>query len=73
MRILQQYGLIDCYIRSSQHQRGAESLPRARESYDHLDLPRTAKMRKFENWFDEHVIGQGENQFYDDVVGVEFS
>jgi len=30
-------------------------------------------MRKFENWFDEHVIGQGENQFYDDMVGVEFS
>ena len=49
------------------------SLPCARESYDHLDLPSTAKMRKFENWFDEHVIGQGENQFYDDMVGVEFS
>ena len=36
---------------------------------DRLGLPRTAKMRKFQDWFDEHVVGQG--QFYDDVVGVE--
>jgi len=35
-----------------------------------LGLPRTAKTREFQDWFDEHVVGQG--QFYDDVVGVEF-
>ena len=31
--------------------------PRARENYDHLDLPRTAKMRKFDKWFYEHMVG----------------
>jgi hypothetical protein len=45
-----------------------------------LGLPRTAKIREFENWFDEHVTGVesenafygSENAFYADLVGVEF-
>jgi hypothetical protein len=41
---------------------------RACRNYDLLGLPRTAKGREFQDWFDEHVVGQG--QFYDDVVGV---
>jgi hypothetical protein len=53
---------------------------RACHNHDLLGLPRTAKMRKFENWFDEHVIGVesenafygSENAFYADLVGVEF-
>jgi hypothetical protein len=39
---------------------------------DRLGLPRTARMREFQDWFDEHVVGQGEKQLYDDVVGVDF-
>ena len=30
---------------------------RACHNYDLLGLQRSAKMREFENWFDEHVIG----------------
>lgn len=26
-------------------------------NYDLLGLPRTAKMREFQDWFDEHVVG----------------
>jgi hypothetical protein len=36
---------------------------RACHNHDLLGLPRTAKIREFENWFDEHVVGEGENQF----------
>jgi hypothetical protein len=43
---------------------------RACHNYDLRGLLRTAKMREFQDWFDEHIVGQG--QFYDDVVGVEF-
>jgi hypothetical protein len=47
---------------------------------DRLGLPHTATRRKFDNWFDEHVIGVesenafygSESAFYEDVVGVEF-
>ena len=52
---------------------------RACRNYHLLGLPRTAKMREFDNWFDEHVIGwesetafyESENAFYRDVVGLE--
>jgi hypothetical protein len=30
---------------------------RACHDHDLLGLPRTAKMREFENWFYEHVVG----------------
>src|SRR5262245_60649143 len=30
---------------------------RASENYDRLDLPRTARMREFDNWFFENVVG----------------
>jgi hypothetical protein len=44
---------------------------RACHNHDLLGLPRTAKMRKFDNWFDEHVIGvESEDAFYEDLVGV---
>ena len=30
---------------------------RACDNSDRLGLPRTARMREFENWFYEHVVG----------------
>jgi hypothetical protein len=37
---------------------------RACDNSDRLGLPRTARMREFENWFDEHVVGlEFENGF----------
>ena len=33
------------------------TLVRACENYDLLGLPRTAKMREFQDWFYEHVVG----------------
>jgi hypothetical protein len=52
-------------------------LVRACFNSDRLGLPRTATRRKFDNWFDEHVIGVdsenafygSESAFYEDVVG----
>ena len=32
-------------------------IARACHNYDLLDLPPTGKIRKFQDWFDEHVIG----------------
>src|SRR5262245_44337317 len=44
---------------------------RACHNYDLLGLPRTAKMREFDNWFYENVIGlDSENGFYDGAVGM---
>jgi hypothetical protein len=50
---------------------------RACHNSDLLGLPRTSNMRKFENWYYEHVIGVesdygSENAFYEDLVGFEF-
>ena len=45
---------------------------RACYNSDHLGLPHTAKMREFGDRFDENVVGEDQNRFYDDVVGVEF-
>jgi hypothetical protein len=47
---------------------------------DRLGLPRTARRRKFDKWFDKRVIGvesgtgfyESEDAFYQDVFGVEF-
>ena len=33
------------------------TIVRACHNYDLLDLPPTAKIRRFQGWFDEHVIG----------------
>lgn len=48
------------------------TIVRARRNYDLLGLQRTAKMREFDDWFDEHVTGEGEKQFYDDMYGKDF-
>jgi len=44
---------------------------RACYNYDLLGLPRTAKMREFDSWFYENVIGlESENGFYEGAVGM---
>ena len=37
---------------------------RACRNYDLLGLPRTTKMREFENWFYEHVVGPADSCVY---------